>query len=173
MQLAKNQHPSQRWVLIFAARVPQRTRGSTVRQFRAQDRRRYEIPTVLAEGQNNCRDGTEAAKPPEYSRTPLHEKTPSIRMAFFLCRSRSGVHRGRCPHRPGSMHHFYGSPRRIRWYPWGDVGIAPYAKTGRFQKPRRGGRPCPPGKLHDRNAKVFGEFVDSPGRTESSAPTPN
>ena len=100
MQLAKNQHPSKRWVLIFAARVPQRTRGSTVRQFRAQDRRRYEIPTVLAEGQNNCRDGTEAAKPPEYSRTPLHEKTPSIRMAFFLCRSRNRVRRGRCPHRP-------------------------------------------------------------------------
>ena len=133
VQLANNQHPSKRWVLIFAARVPQRTRGSTVRQFRAQDRQRYEIPTVLAEGQNNCRDGTEAANPPEYSRTPLHEKTPSIRMAFFLCRSRNRVRRGRCPHRPGSAHRFYGSSRQIRSCPWGDVGIAPYARREVFR----------------------------------------
>ncbi len=133
MQLAKNQHPSKRWVLIFAARVPQRTRGSTVRQFRAQDRRRYEIPTVLAEGQNNCRDGTEAAKPPEYSRTPLHEKTPSIRMAFFLCRSRNRVRRGRCPHRPGSAHRFLRKSPANPLVPMGDVGIAPYARREVFR----------------------------------------
>ena len=28
---------------------------------------------------------------------------------------------------------FYGSPRRIRWYPWGDVGIAPYARREVFR----------------------------------------
>ena len=139
VQHAKNQHPSQRWVLIFAARVPQRTRGSTVRQFRAQDRRRYEIPTVLAEGQNNYRDGTEAAKPPEYSRTPLHEKTPSIRMAFFVCRNR--VRRGRCPHQPGSAHRFLRKSPANSLVPMGRCGHRPLRKTGSFQKPRRGGHP--------------------------------
>ena len=47
------------------------------------------------------------------------------------------VRRGRCPHRPGSMHHFYGTLRRIRSCPWGDVGIAPYAIHGGFTQ-RRG-----------------------------------
>ena len=35
----------------------------------------------------------------------------------------------------------------------------------------RGGRPCPPGALHIRNAKPFGEIVLPYGPTESSAPT--
>ena len=34
-----------------------------------------------------------------------------------------------------------------------------------------GGRPCPPGALHIRNAKPFGEIVLPYGPTESSAPT--
>ena len=34
--------------------------------------------------------------------------------------------RGRCPHRPGKWNRFYGNLRRIRWYPWVDVGIDPY-----------------------------------------------
>lgn len=34
-----------------------------------------------------------------------------------------------------------------------------------------GGRLCPSGKMHARNAKIFGKFGTSLGRTESSAPT--
>ena len=53
----------------------------------------------------------------------------------------------------------------------GRCGHRPLRVSRKIPKNRRGGRPCPPGKLHVQNAKVFGEFGTSLGRTESSAPT--
>ena len=41
----------------------------------------------------------------------------------------------------------------------------------RFRNVRRGGRPCPPGKMHIRNAIPIGKFETSQGRAESPAPT--
>ena len=55
-------------------------------------------------------------------------------------------------------------------FQWGDVGIAPYAQSGRFQKSCRGGRLCPPAEKSD-FTENYGEYVTSQGRTESSART--
>ena len=43
------------------------------------------------------------------------------------------LRRGRSLHRPGTMRRFYGNLRRIRWCPWVDVGIDPYANLGTFR----------------------------------------
>ena len=52
-----------------------------------------------------------------------------------------------------------------------DVGIDPYKLPRGCPKNRRGGRGFPPCELHNRNAKICGEFVTSLGRAESPAPT--
>ena len=43
------------------------------------------------------------------------------------------MRRGRCPHRPGKLHRFYGNFRRIRNFSWVDVGIDPYGPRWRFR----------------------------------------
>ena len=42
------------------------------------------------------------------------------------------VRRGRCPHRPGRTHRFYGNPRRIWNFPWAGRVARPYAMWGDF-----------------------------------------
>ena len=63
---------------------------------------------------------------------------------------------------------FYGSPRRISWYPWGDVGIAPYARRELFRSLVGADVPVRPQKK-PLFMKNYGEFATSLGRTESSA----
>ena len=60
--------------------------------------------------------------------------------------------------------HKTGACRRV------DVGIDPYEPPGKFQKNRRGGRPCPPLGSHE-FAVAFHKNSFFCGRTEASAPT--
>ena len=82
-----------------------------------------------------------------------------------------GVRRGRLSTSPRRCEPFLRKSNANPQLPLGRCGHRPYAKSGEFLKRRRGGRLCPPGKTRLRNAKIFGEFATSLGRTGSSAPT--
>ena len=74
------------------------------------------------------------------------------------------MRRGRCPHRPGDTNRFYGNPRRIRWYPWGDVGIAPYGHSGSARNLCKGGQSRPPLPGFAIRARVYLKTPNAPGQ---------
>ena len=66
--------------------------------------------------------------------------------------------RGRCPHRPGRMHRFYGNLRRICNFSMADRVVS---LTTTLRTLCRGGRLCPPAGCTDFTG-IFGEFTATP-----------
>ena len=67
--------------------------------------------------------------------------------------------RGRCPHRPGRMHRFYGNLRRICNFSMGRQSRRPLQQP--FVLSVGGGRLCPPAGCTDFTG-IFGEFTAAP-----------